>query len=138
MTYKFSIIPSIILLLSFLYSSAQTAPLNFTITSTQAHISGQDTSITSTIKKAGNTITWTQVNNGKTDTTTFTIAGISKNTWEVSSATGAIAYEMNTDGYRCDLFLKGTPANQYATLTFHLSETDREIYTFYINTMSYQ
>ncbi len=125
-------------MLSFLYSSAQTNLLDFTLTSNQAHISGQNTSIASTIAKTGNTITWTQTNNGKTDATTFTIAGISENTWEASNSTGAVTYEMNTDGYRCDLFLKGTTLNRYATLTFHLNETERETYTFYINTISYQ
>ena len=138
MTYKLSSILSIILMLSFLYSTAQTTNVDFTLTSNQAHISGQDISITSTIEKNGHTITWTQTNNGKTDTATFTIVGIPQNNWEASSSTGTITYEMNTDGYRCDLFLKGTTLNRYATLTFHLNETEREIYTFYINNISYQ
>lgn len=138
MKYKLSSTMSIILMLSFLYSSAQTNPLNFTITSNQAHISGQNTSISSTIKKTGSTVTWTQVNNGKTDATTFTVEGISKNTWDTSNSTGAITYRMDTNGYRCDLFIKGTTLNRYATLTFHLSGTEREVYTFYIKNMSYQ
>ncbi len=125
-------------MLSFICVTAQTNDLNFTITSNAANVAGQNIAVLSTISKTNNTITWTQQSGEATDTTIFSITGITKNSWDDSNASGTLEYKMDNDGYHCVFFIKGTAENLYATITFYLSETEQETYTFYISNISYQ
>ncbi len=139
MKYTPSSILSILLMLSFYYSNAQSNDLDFTITSNQMYISGETVSILSTITKSGNTMTWKQEHNGNSDTSSFKVINMPEGSWDQLNTIGAITYEMDSDDYyRSQLFLKGTPNKLYATLTLYLSDTEQEAYTFYISNISYQ
>tara|TARA_R110001583_G_scaffold34903_17_gene116751 strand:+ start:345 stop:755 length:411 start_codon:yes stop_codon:yes gene_type:complete len=129
-----------ILALTFLFGSvlqAQTNTLDFKITSNNVKISGQNSPLTSTFTKTGNTIVWTQLVNGNTNTTSFIVGNVTGN-WNQETSLGVIIYNMINGDMPVTLTISGKRTETSARLSFKRSDNKTENYIFNINTIYYQ
>ena len=116
---------------------AQSQTIDFTLLSDKVEVAGNDTPLVSTIKKTGNTLTWTQYSNGTaTGVTHFTITQTSGN-WNAETSRGNISYTTLIEGYRGSLALQGQESGITAVLTLMISDTHQEQYSFVINSITY-
>ena len=74
--------------------SAQTAPTAFTLKSNLASFEQRQTTVTSTVKRNGNLLTWEQTNQGVSTTTVFHINNTMEN-WDPQTSTGNIGLAMS-------------------------------------------
>jgi hypothetical protein len=137
MKYLYKTIICITLFLSFTPASSQIETLEFTLNSNTISIADEDVLIESTLTKTEDSIIWTQLVDGATEVTTFTIDTIS-GSWDETTSIGSINYQMTIEDYQANLILTGTASGISATLIFIISPTQVENYTFTINAITYQ
>ncbi len=115
----------------------QTQNIDYTLLSKNVTYLGQDMEISSTITKTENVLTWTQINNGFSETSSFTISE-SSGSWDQDSSLGSITHNMLTDGYQCELILTGQENDLSVNLIYKINGIIEAQYNFDINAIIYQ
>ncbi len=116
---------------------SQEPTFDFTILSEHAAYLGQDMEISSTLSKSGDSIAWTQINNGFSQTIDFTMTSSSGN-WDLDTSLGQVTYSLTTESEVCELILSGQQNDLFATLIFAVSSNQEEQYIFNVNAIIYQ
>lgn len=111
--------------------------LNFTILSNSIFANGQNLNIESAISKTGNTLNWTQTHEDGSEQISFSIVS-SSGAWDQSTSIGELTYQLDIDGTQVILVLTGTNSTFSAKLTYILSNSQQQEYSFSNNEINYQ
>ena len=117
--------------------AAPNDPANFTLDNATTLNGDQPLAITSTLTKTGDTLTWTQVANGNTQTGSFSITAVS-GSWDSSTSTGSLTYTMEVLNTPCTLELNGDSNGITATLTINYPDVEDDEFSFSASSINYQ
>jgi len=126
----------LLLVLGSFQSNSQTNSIDFTLTSENIKMVGENVTISSTITKTGDVLSWIQNNNGKTDTTSFVISSSSGN-WNQDDSLGSVIYSIAIENFQGSFNLLGEDSGVIGTLSLKVSEAETETYIFNINIITY-
>ncbi len=123
----------LLLLMSF-EMNAQTGNTDFTLHSELVQVNGYDTAISSSIKRTGNVIRWTQHAADQDHHLDFVISD-SSGDWDITTDIGMVTYDLMVNGLPFSLSLTGQTTGISATLT-QPSNTQATQYIFIIDSIT--
>jgi hypothetical protein len=126
----------VILIFSFSSIKGQSNISDFTLTSNNVSSEGQNIELSTTMTKTENTIVWTQLKNGVSDSSNFTITDLI-GYWDESSSIGELIFSLVSEQNDCVLILTGQSDDLSATLIYLLDGVEDDRYLFDINSISY-
>ncbi len=132
---KLTLVLTLLFNSGFIFSQAQN--MGYTILSENVTFVDQEMELSSTITKTGDSLVWTQIKSGFSETSYFTITN-SSGGWDQSTSQGLATYNMVTEGYQCEFILSGQENDLSATLIYRLNGNEEERYVFDINAIIYQ
>lgn len=115
--------------------SAQTG-INYSITSDQIIIFGQNISMASTIEKTDTTLNWVQNTDDNSNTISYTIDDTS-GTWDKATSQGTLTQLLSKTGFTASFKLVGTNDGISATLTVKQEDSEAIEYTFNVSNITY-
>lgn len=112
---------------------------DFNLTTTNTLSGDYDLAIESTFVKTTSTLTWTQQSNltNSLQTIVFTVNNVT-GTWNESTSTGELIFDISIDDLSCQFILTGTSSGIVAEIDLSISSSDENEYLFKACTINYQ
>lgn len=134
LTHRFYLL-TLCFVMATLMSFSQNPHIEWSAQSDLINANGVNVTLASSISKQNTTITWQQVSNNATQTSTFTILSVS-GIWDSQSSTGEINYSISSDGTEGNFKLLGNAEGITATLSFYESGVVTDTYIFQLNSIT--
>jgi len=126
------------LLFNVVVTYAQSTGLDYKLECGSVSISGETAVIFSTLSKVGTSLEWQQQAQGNTSTYFFSISS-SSGDWNPNTNTGILSHTVSMEGLYGLFTLKSTATGLIVSLSLTDEDTqEQQLYTFIINTITYQ